>query len=154
MMYRLLLGLTDTLSGFNVFRYITFRAALAALTALVLSLLIGPWLIRRLGEFQIGQPIRAEGPAGHAAKSGTPTMGGVLILISVLIATLFWGDLANPFVVIALASMVAHGAIGFIDDYQKVSRRQSVGLTARRKLLLQVVVHVLRSRPTEALRTL
>jgi phospho-N-acetylmuramoyl-pentapeptide-transferase len=140
MIYRLLHSLAETVSGFNVFGYITFRAALAALTALVLSVLIGPWLVRRLVEFQIGQTVREEGPSTHQAKTGTPTMGGLLILISIVIATLFWGDLQNPFVLLALFSTVAFGAIGFIDDYQKVARKHNLGLTAKQKFALQLVV--------------
>jgi phospho-N-acetylmuramoyl-pentapeptide-transferase len=138
--YRLLHALRDEISGFNVFGYITFRAALAALTALVLSVLIGPWLVRRLREFQIGQTVREEGPATHRAKSGTPTMGGLLILISILIATLFWGDLQNPLVLLCVLATVAFGSIGFLDDYQKVARRHNLGLTARQKLALQLAV--------------
>jgi phospho-N-acetylmuramoyl-pentapeptide-transferase len=136
--YRLLHGLRDVVSGFNVFGYITFRAALAALTALVLSVIIGPWLVRRLREFQIGQAVREEGPETHRAKSGTPTMGGLLILISILIATLFWGDLRNPLVLLALFATVAFGAIGFVDDWRKVARRHNLGLTARQKMAAQV----------------
>ena len=140
MIYRLLHSLSETVSGFNVFGYITFRAALAALTALLLSVLIGPWLVRRLIEFQISQTVREEGPSTHHAKTGTPTMGGLLILISIVIATLFWGDLQNPFVLLALLSTVAFGAIGFIDDYQKVARKHNLGLSAKQKFALQLAV--------------
>ena len=138
MIYRLLFALSDTLPGFNVFRYITFRAALAACTALILSLLIGPWMIRRLKDFQIGQSIRAEGPQTHQAKKGTPTMGGVLILLTILVSTVFWADLTNPLVLVALAATAVFGLIGFADDWQKLAKKQNLGLTARRKFALQV----------------
>jgi len=140
MLYHLLYPLHQDYAVFNVFRYITFRAALAALTALLLSVVMGPWLIRRLREFQIGQAIRAEGPATHAAKSGTPTMGGLLILNAILIATLFWADLTNPLVVLCLGALVLFGAIGFIDDQRKVARRHNLGLTAAGKMGLQLAV--------------
>jgi phospho-N-acetylmuramoyl-pentapeptide-transferase len=125
---------------FNVFRYITFRTAYASLTALFLCLVIGPWLIRRLKEFQIGQYIREEGPTSHRAKAGTPTMGGVLIGISVVIPTLLWADLRNAFVWLALFGFVAFGVIGFIDDYYKITRRRSLGLQGRTKFGLQFLV--------------
>lgn len=137
-MYRLLYALHDVIPGFNVFRYITFRAAIAAVMALLVSLLMGPWLIRKLKEFQVGQQIRAEGPQTHLGKKGTPTMGGLMILTAVVVSTLFWGDLRNPLVLICLAATVAFGAIGFADDYQKLAKRQSLGLTARGKIILQV----------------
>ncbi|MEM7245676.1 MAG: phospho-N-acetylmuramoyl-pentapeptide-transferase [Acidobacteriota bacterium] len=141
MIYRLLYSewLRDQVSGFNVFGYITFRAAMAALTALLLSVMLGPWLIARLRESQIGQEIREEGPSTHAAKSGTPTMGGLLILVSIFVSTLFWGDLQNLSVLVCLGSTAVFGAIGFIDDSRKVRGRQSLGLTPRQKLVLQVV---------------
>ncbi len=122
---------------FRIFRYLTFRCVFASLTALLIGLLIGPFVIRRLREFQIGQYIREEGPESHKKKTGTPTMGGVLICISILVPTLLWSDLANPFVWIAVLSTVAFGAIGFADDYIKVVHKQNQGLTARQKLLLQ-----------------
>src|SRR5689334_20966906 len=105
----------------NVFRYLTFRTAFASLTALVLSLALGPELITRLRNFQIGQHIREEGPQSHKAKAGTPTMGGVLIVLSIVIPTLLWTDLRNTFMWIAVASTLAFGAVGFADDYLKVS---------------------------------
>ncbi len=122
---------------FRIFRYLTFRCVFASLTALLIGLLIGPFVIRRLREFQIGQYIREEGPESHKSKTGTPTMGGVLICISILVPTLLWSDLSNPFVWIAVASTMAFGAIGFADDYVKVVHKQNQGLTARQKLLLQ-----------------
>ena len=121
----------------NVFRYITVRTALASLTALLLTLVLGPWVIRRLRELQIGQFIREEGPKSHQAKAGTPTMGGVLIVCSTVIPTLLWGDLENVYVWLAVFTMLMFGAIGFIDDYSKVVKRRNLGLTGARKFLLQ-----------------
>jgi phospho-N-acetylmuramoyl-pentapeptide-transferase len=122
---------------FRIFRYVTFRCVFASLTALLIGLLIGPFLIDRLRQFQIGQYIREEGPQSHQKKGGTPTMGGVLIGISILVPTLLWSDLANPFVWLVMASTLAFGAIGFADDYIKVVKKRSLGLTSRPKLLLQ-----------------
>jgi phospho-N-acetylmuramoyl-pentapeptide-transferase len=118
---------------FRIFRYLTFRTAFASLTALLIALLIGPWVIQRLREFQIGQYIREEGPKDHQKKAGTPTMGGVLIGIAVIVPTLLWSDLGNPYVWLVLFSMVAFGAIGFADDYLKTAHRRNLGLTARAK---------------------
>ncbi len=122
---------------FRIFRYLTFRTVFASLTALLIGLLIGPYVIERLREFQIGQYIREEGPESHQKKSGTPTMGGVLICISILIPTLLWSDLSNPFVWLVMLSTTAFGAIGFADDYIKVVHRRNLGLTGRQKLALQ-----------------
>ena len=122
---------------FRIFRYLTFRTVFASLTALLIGLLIGPYVIERLREFQIGQYIREEGPESHQKKSGTPTMGGVLICISILVPTLLWSDLSNPFVWLVMLSTLAFGAIGFADDYIKVVHRRNQGLTARQKLALQ-----------------
>ena len=122
---------------FRIFRYLTFRTVFASLTALLIGLLIGPFVINRLREFQIGQYIRDEGPESHQKKSGTPTMGGLLICISVLVPTLLWSDLSNPYVWLVVFSMVAFGGIGFADDYIKVVHRRNLGLTARAKLGLQ-----------------
>jgi phospho-N-acetylmuramoyl-pentapeptide-transferase len=124
---------------FRIFRYLTFRTAFASGTALLIALLIGPWVIRKLREFQIGQFIRDDGPQSHLKKSGTPTMGGVLIAIAILLPTVLWSDLANPFVWVAVFSTLAFGAIGFADDYIKVVQRRSLGLTARAKLFWQGV---------------
>jgi phospho-N-acetylmuramoyl-pentapeptide-transferase len=122
---------------FRIFRYLTFRTAFASGTALLITLLIGPWVIRMLREFQIGQFIRDDGPQSHLKKSGTPTMGGVLIAIAILLPTVLWSDPANPFVWAAVFSTLAFGAIGFADDYIKVVQRRSLGLTARAKLFWQ-----------------
>ena len=140
MLYLLLDPLRDQVSGLGVVVYITFRTAMASLTALALSLLLGPWLIRRLRSFQIGQVVRTDGPASHMPKAGTPTMGGLLILASVFLATLLWADLRNSYIWIVIGATAAFGAIGFIDDYMKVTRHSHRGLIARYKLLAQVVV--------------
>ena len=125
---------------FRIFRYLTFRTAFASLTALLIALFIGPWVIEKLREFQIGQFIREDGPQSHLKKTGTPTMGGVLIVIAILLPTVLWSDPANPFVWITVASTLAFGAIGFADDYIKVVQKRSLGLTARAKLLYQGLV--------------
>ncbi len=125
---------------FRIFRYLTFRTVFASLTALLIGLLIGPYLIEKLREFQIGQYIREEGPQSHQKKSGTPTMGGLLICISILIPTLLWADLSNPFIWVVMLSTLAFGAIGFADDYIKVVHRRNKGLTGRQKLALQFIV--------------
>ncbi len=130
-------------SPLNVFRYITVRTAVASLTALGLSLLLGPWVIARLKDLQVKQYIREEGPQRHQAKAGTPTMGGVLIVASIVIPTLLWADLRNPYVLLAVGATLAFGAIGFVDDYNKVVRKHNQGLTARGKFLLQVLICVI-----------
>ncbi len=122
---------------FRIFRYLTFRTAFASLTALLIALFIGPYVIQKLREFQIGQFVREDGPQSHLKKTGTPTMGGVLICIAILLPTVLWSDPANPFVWIMVFSTLAFGAIGFADDYIKVVQRRSLGLTARAKLLWQ-----------------
>jgi phospho-N-acetylmuramoyl-pentapeptide-transferase len=124
---------------FRIFRYLTFRTAFASLTALMIALFIGPYVIQKLREFQIGQFIREDGPQSHQKKSGTPTMGGVLIVIAILLPTALWSDPSNWFVWITVFSTVAFGAIGFADDYIKVVKRRSLGLTARAKLFWQGV---------------
>jgi phospho-N-acetylmuramoyl-pentapeptide-transferase len=128
---------------FRIFRYLTFRTAFASLTALFTGLIVGPIVIRRLRDFQIGQYIREEGPQAHQKKAGTPTMGGLLIAISILVPTLLWADLTNPFVWIAVFSTLAFAAIGFADDYLKVVHRRNLGLTARAKIGYQITASVL-----------
>ena len=140
MLFHLLYPLHTDFSVFNVFRYVTFRTACATLTALVLSLLLGPRLIGRLQQFQIGAHIRKEGPEGHQLKAGTPTMGGLLILVAIVVPTLLWADLGNVFVWIALATTLGYGAIGLADDYLKLVGKRSAGLTVRSKLALQIAV--------------
>ncbi len=122
---------------FRIFRYVTFRTAFASLTALFMGLIIGPAIIRQLREFQIGQYIREEGPKAHQKKAGTPTMGGVLITIAIIVPTLLWADLSNPYIWLVVMSTTAFGAIGFADDYIKVVQKRNLGLTGRTKLLLQ-----------------
>ncbi|HEY7839125.1 MAG TPA: phospho-N-acetylmuramoyl-pentapeptide-transferase [Terriglobales bacterium] len=124
----------------RVFRFLTFRTAFASITALVIALLLGPWLIKRLKEFQIGQYIREDGPQSHHAKAGTPTMGGILINIAVVVPTLLWADLSNPYIWIAVFAVVAFGAIGFVDDFAKLRRQRNQGLTSRQKLSAQALV--------------
>jgi len=124
---------------FRIFRYLTFRTAFASITALFIGLLIGPFVIEKLRDFQIGQYIREEGPKAHQKKAGTPTMGGVLICISILVPTLLWSDLTNPLVWIVMFATLAFGGIGFADDYIKVVHRRNQGLTARAKLGLQML---------------
>jgi phospho-N-acetylmuramoyl-pentapeptide-transferase len=125
---------------FNLFHYITFRTAYASLTALFLSMFLGPYVIRKLKQFQVGQYIREDGPKAHQAKAGTPTMGGVLINLCIIIPTLLWTDLSNPLVWLALGVTVAFAGIGFWDDYQKLRKRNNLGLTARTKFMLQILV--------------
>ena len=140
MLYHLLYPLADQVPLFNVFRYITFRAAGAIVTALLLSLFLGPWFIRTLRRLSVGQNIREVGPQAHQVKAGTPTMGGLLILFAVLVPTLLWANLGNYYVWVAMAVTTAFGAIGFADDYLKVRRRNNLGLSVRGKFLLQVLV--------------
>ncbi|MGC4054642.1 MAG: phospho-N-acetylmuramoyl-pentapeptide-transferase [Paludibaculum sp.] len=127
---------------FRLFGYVTFRTLAASITALLLSILLGPWFIRRLQALQIGQHIREEGPESHQKKAGTPTMGGLLILTSIIIPTLLFTNLRNPYVWVALFGLVSYGIIGFLDDYAKVKKARNLGLTARQKLLLQVLMMV------------
>lgn len=139
MLYWLLYEQLSTVFGpARLFGYVTFRTAFASLTALFLSLFLGPWLIRRLREFKFGQPIR-EDVTAHQKKAGTPTMGGLLIIISIVVPTLLWTNLRNPYVWIALFGLMSFGTIGFFDDYAKVKKMQNLGFTARRKFMWQVV---------------
>ncbi len=132
-----------SISGFRVFQYSTFRTAGATLTALLLSIVLGPWMIRKLRAMSIGQHIREEGPKSHQSKAGTPTMGGLLIIISIVIPTLLWANLRNPYVWLAMLGLLSFGAIGFYDDYTKVKKMRNLGLTARQKLLLQILAALL-----------
>lgn len=137
-LYEFLRTVHDSLSWLRVFQYVTFRTAYASVTALFISLIAGKWMIRKLRQMQIGQQIREEGPEAHMAKRGTPTMGGILIVASVVISTLLWCRLNDSYVWIAVFSLLAFGAIGFADDYLKVVKRQSLGLKARQKMPLQL----------------
>ena len=140
MLYYLLSPLRGVISGFNVFRYITFRTAWAALTALLISFILGPWLIERMRRIKLGQFIREEGPKSHQQKAGTPTMGGILINIAILIPTILWADILNPYIWIILFVTFAYGAIGFIDDYRKLVKKRNEGLTAKEKFTMQIMV--------------
>jgi phospho-N-acetylmuramoyl-pentapeptide-transferase len=140
MLYHLLFPLHTSIPVLNVIRYITFRTAAASVTALALSLVLGPVLIRRLREFQIGQVIRQDGPQTHRAKAGTPTMGGLLIMAASLLPTLLWADLTNPYSWIAVAATTAFGGVGFADDYLKIVRRSHHGLWPRYKMGWQIVI--------------
>ena len=143
MLYWLLfLKLQRYVPPFRIFHYVTFRTAFASLTALFTALIVGPLVIGRLRDFQIGQYIREEGPKAHQKKAGTPTMGGLLIVIAIIVPTLLWADLSNRFVWIAVFSTCAFAAIGFADDYTKVTRRRNLGLTARAKLGLQIATSI------------
>jgi len=140
MLYAILYSLHGSYSALNVMKYITFRTLCAAILAFLLAFLFGPSLIRRLAALQVGQQIRADGPARHQTKAGTPTMGGTLILFSLVLSTLLLADLTNAYVWLMLAVTVGYGAIGFIDDWRKLRRRQSLGLTGREKLVAQFVL--------------
>src|SRR5436305_6916131 len=142
MLFNVLYRFHTQLSVLNVTRYITFRTAAASLSALAISLILGPWLIRKLREFQIGQVIRTEGPQTHKPKAGTPTMGGLLILAAALVPTLLWADLTNLYVWIAVLTTAGFGAIGFADDYLKIVRRSHHGLLPRYKMGWQIVIGV------------
>ncbi len=135
-------ALTPVISGFNALTYLTLRAILSALTALAMALMLGPALIRRLTHRQIGQTVRDDGPQSHLQKAGTPTMGGTLILLAILVSTLLWADLRSRYVWIVLGVTVAFGLLGFADDYRKLVLRDPKGLTAREKLFWQVLVAI------------
>ena len=132
--------LTQFESGFNVFSYLTLRAILSTLTALLIAIIIGPKMIRWLQRMQIGQTVRTDGPESHLSKSGTPTMGGLLILAAIVISVLLWADLTNTYVLVTLFVVVTFGIIGFVDDYRKVVRKDSKGLIARWKYFWQSVI--------------
>jgi phospho-N-acetylmuramoyl-pentapeptide-transferase len=134
MLYYLLYSLHDQVSALNVTRYITFRTTVASLSALAISLALGPWMVKKLRAFQIGQVIRQEGPTSHRPKAGTPTMGGLLILTASLVPTLLWADLANVYIWIAVLTTAAFGGVGFLDDYLKIVRRDHHGLWPRYKM--------------------
>jgi phospho-N-acetylmuramoyl-pentapeptide-transferase len=140
----MLLWLTEYLtqfhSGFNVFQYLTLRIILGVLTSLFISLLVGPYLIKRLNEYQIGQSVRDDGPKTHLSKSGTPTMGGLLILVSIAVSTLCWADLSNRFIAVVLLVTLAFGVVGWVDDYRKVVEQNPKGLPGRYKYFWQSVI--------------
>ena len=138
MLYQLLYPLKDYFFAFNVFRYITFRSAYATVTALLIAFIFGPKMIRWAKNLQIGQRVRKDGPSGHAGKEGTPTMGGVLIIAAIVIPTIFWADLRNPYIQLVLAVTIGMGLIGFLDDYLLVVKKRDKGLVGRYKLLGQL----------------
>jgi phospho-N-acetylmuramoyl-pentapeptide-transferase len=140
MLYHILYSFHPEHPFFNVFRYITFRTSYAVLTAFLICFLIGPWAIRRLRQSQIGQQIRKDGPLSHQSKAGTPTMGGLIILVAVLGAALLWADLRSPYIWLLVFSLVFFGLIGFVDDYLKFVKKHSAGLWPRYKLLGQTAV--------------
>ena len=140
LLYRNYAAQYSLLKVFNVFQYVTFRTAYAAVTALTLSLMVGPVVIRKLREFKFGQEIREEGPVSHQAKRGTPTMGGVLIIGSVFISTLLWANLRNWAVWVAMIGMLGCAIVGFADDYLKIAKKRSLGLSGRQKLVGQFLV--------------
>src|SRR3984957_7990187 len=127
-------------SPFRLFQYSTVRTAMASITAFLISIVLGPWLISRLRQYQIGQHIREDGPQSHQKKAGTPTMGGVLIIISVVVTTLLWADLRDSYIWVALLGLVGYRAIGFVDDYSKILRRRNLGLTVRQKFAAQILM--------------
>lgn len=139
MLYHLAQYFQEFHSGFNVFNYLTLRAILGVLTALLISLLIGPYMIRKLSSYNMGQPIRDDGPKSHFSKAGTPTMGGALIIVAIAISTLLWADLENRFVWVVLAVMFMYGAIGWVDDYKKLVKQDPKGLSSRYKYLWQSI---------------
>jgi len=143
MLYHLLYPLREQLHFLNVFRYITFRFACAILTALAISFIFGPAVIRKLKEMKVGQQVRDDGPETHLKKAGTPTMGGLLILLAVIVPTLLWSDLTNPYVWLVVGVTLAYGAVGYYDDYLKVVRKKTEGLKARYKFGWQALIGIL-----------
>ena len=140
MLYWLLYPLHTQVGAFNVFKYITFRSFCASITAIVVSMIFGPWFIAKMREKQIGQSVRDDGPQSHLSKKGTPTMGGVIILVSIGIATLLWGDLANRHVLMVLLATLTTGIIGFVDDWKKVIHKNSKGVSGKQKLFWQTLI--------------
>ncbi len=140
MLFHLLYPLHTTYSFFNVFRYITFRAIYAAITALVICFVIGPWLIRKLQELQIGQTIREDGPDSHLAKKGTPTMGGILIIFAVTISTLLWANLTVGYIWLVVMVTLGYGLIGFLDDYRKLTQQNSRGVPGKVRLAAEIAI--------------
>jgi len=140
MLYHLLYPLAADIRLFNVFKYLTFRTIYAMITALLVAFFIGPWVIRKLESLQARQVIRTDGPESHLKKQGTPTMGGVLILFSIIIPTLLWSDLTNRYIWLALFIITGYGIIGFVDDYKKVVEKNTKGLSARQKMFWQILL--------------
>jgi len=145
MLYHLLYPLHELISFFNVFRYITIRTVYAILTALLISFVVGPWIIKKLRAFQIEQVVREDVPPRHISKNGTPTMGGSLILMAILVPTLLWADLTNPYIWIVLLTTLGFGTLGFFDDYKKVRDKNGMGIKARYKFPIQVAIGLVTS---------
>ena len=143
MLYNLLYSFQDWFSPLNVFRYITFRTSLAVLTALFFSMVLGPWIIGKLRRLSVTQQIREDGPKAHRGKAGTPTMGGILIILCILIAILMWGDLKNMYIWALIVSLVGFGGIGLLDDYLKIVRKNHRGLRAYQKFGMQIILALL-----------
>lgn len=143
MFYEFLFPLHEQLSFLNIFRYITFRTIYGGLTAFLICFFLGPWVIRKLAVMQIGQVIQTDGPQTHLGKQGTPTMGGILILFSVFIATIFWGNLTNHYIFILLLTLLLFGAIGFVDDFLMQIKKRNMGFTARGKFIIQMACGLL-----------
>lgn len=142
MLLMLLQWLGESVRAFNVFNYLTLRAVLATITALTISWTLGPWVIRKLAELKVGQAVRDDGPQTHLVKAGTPTMGGTLILLSIGLTTLLWGDLHNQYVWLVLIVTLATGVIGFVDDYKKVALKNPKGLSAKAKMFWQSAIAI------------
>ncbi len=140
MFYLLLYPLRDIISVFNVFRYITFRSIYAAITALLISFILGPYFIRKLKQWHVGEEIYEEVPESHHKKRGTPTMGGILIIIAIIIPVLLWSDLTNPYILLIIGVTLSLGVVGFVDDYMKVIKKEPRGLIARRKFIVQIFI--------------
>jgi phospho-N-acetylmuramoyl-pentapeptide-transferase len=140
MLYHLLFPLASSYKLFNVFKYLTFRTIYAMITALVVCFVLGPWLIRKLESLQARQVIRTDGPESHLKKQGTPTMGGVLILVAIILPTLLWADLKNIYIWVTLFVITGYGMIGFVDDYKKVVEKDTKGLSARQKMFWQLLI--------------
>ena len=145
MLFHLLYPLHQYYSAFNVFRYISFRTIYAVLTALLIAFVLGPWVIRKFSELEVGQYIREDGPTSHKVKEGTPTMGGLLILIAVILSTLLWANLTNAWIWTIIFVVVGFGGIGFIDDYAKLRRKNNLGLSGKTKLALQTAIALVAS---------
>jgi len=139
-LYHLLYPLHTTYSYFNVFRYITFRTIYATVTALIICFVVGPWLIKKLQSLQVSQPIRNDGPESHFSKKGTPTMGGILIILAIAVSTLLWANLKVDYVWLIIMVMVGYGLIGFLDDYKKLSTRSSKGISGKTRLACEILI--------------
>ncbi len=143
MLKELLYPLVEYFSAFNIFQYITFRAAYAAVTALFISFLFGPKIIKALKKFKLGQMVRSDGPQSHMYKTGTPTMGGIIMILAILVSCLLWQDFSNPYVWIGIVSLLGFGLVGFLDDYLKITRKSTEGLHAKFKIIGQITISLI-----------